>query len=114
MIRELPRFPDIYRFFRWGIADPGDVDAIINTNVLWYLGRRRETEPVIEYLLKLIGEGRETISDRWYVDPFVCWYFLTRALAGTVTRAGELILMRLENAGGPHALKAAVVPRTET
>jgi hypothetical protein len=67
-----------FLFWHTTEANRNDVDGGINANVLYYLGEREETRPVIELLIKIIGEKREGECDAWYVDPMVIHYFCSR------------------------------------
>ncbi|MDB5011700.1 MAG: hypothetical protein JWR67_770 [Mucilaginibacter sp.] len=55
-----------------------DVDAVVNANVLYYLGKSAATLPVINYLIQVIIEGREEECDKWYKNPFTVYYFISR------------------------------------
>jgi hypothetical protein len=55
-----------------------DVDAVVNANVLLYLGRCAATKPAIQWLARLVEEGREQDSDKWYRDLFTFHYALSR------------------------------------
>ncbi|QIX60256.1 hypothetical protein HER32_03245 [Hymenobacter sp. BT18] len=56
-----------------------DVDAVVNANVLYYLGERAETRAVEAYLLRIIAEGREASCDKWYLNVYSVYYFFGRA-----------------------------------
>lgn len=55
-----------------------DIDAVVNANVLYYLGDVDETQPVIDYLLRIISDKRESDCDTWYRNPFSVYYFFSR------------------------------------
>jgi hypothetical protein len=55
-----------------------DVDAVVNANVLFYLGLSSETRPVIDFLMNIIVAEIEENSDRWYKNPFNLYYFISR------------------------------------
>jgi hypothetical protein len=95
-------------FFRITAAEPNDVDGVVNANVLFHLGRRAETEPVIEHLLALLREKRELDCDKWYDNPFVIWYFFSRALGPHAPQAGDLIEARLAQTQPRSALDVAL------
>src|SRR5437868_1358092 len=54
-----------YRFFKY-TAERRDVDAVVNANVVVYLGVCEETRPVIEHLLAALRANREMLSTIWY------------------------------------------------
>jgi len=65
------------RFF-YTHANYGDVDGVVNANVLLYLGERPETKPVVDWLIHLVEEGNEAAYDKWYPHPFMFYYALSR------------------------------------
>jgi hypothetical protein len=77
-------------FWRRTEARPGDVDAVVNANVLLYIGERAETEPVIEHLVRIVREGREEGCDKWYLDRYALYYAIARNLEAGIARFGEL------------------------
>jgi hypothetical protein len=97
-----------YAFFTRTSAKPFDVDAVVNANVLFYLGRRPETEPAIAHLLDVLRAGSETTCDKWYERPFAVWYFFSRALRDIAAEAGEIITKRIEAAIPESALDRAL------
>jgi hypothetical protein len=95
----------LFYFFRKTSAKPFDVDAVVNANVLFYLGEIAETRPVIEHLLRVLRENRERSCDKWYDNPFVIWYFFSRALHTVAPEAGEIIDRKLAEATPSNALE---------
>jgi hypothetical protein len=85
-----------------------DIDAVVNANILFYLGRDGETEPVIGLLTKVLRDREEAGCDKWYDSPFVVWYFFSRALRRAGAEAGGLILGRLRGARPDSALERAL------
>jgi len=75
-------------FLFWRSAECGryDVDSIVNANVLYYLGDQETTQPVIDLLIKLIEEGREGDCDKWYLNPFTAYYFISRNYYAGITK----------------------------
>lgn len=67
-------------FFFWKKMECSrtDVDAVVNANVLYYLGPSSSTKPVIKYLVDIILLNKETDCDKWYRNPFTVYYFLSR------------------------------------
>lgn len=55
-----------------------DVDAVVNANVLFYLGLDNATRPIINYLKDIIDKNKEGNCDLWYRNPFTIYYFFTR------------------------------------
>lgn len=96
----------LFTLFTRTAASIHDVDGAVNANMLFYLGRTAETEPVAAYLLDLIGRHAERECDTWYPSPFAIWYFSARALSGC-DEAGALILGRLAATKPGNALERA-------
>lgn len=92
---QLLHAPTLILFFRRTSARPFDIDAVVNANVLYYLGITEETKPVVDYLLDILRQNRESCCDKWYDNPFVVWHFLSRALKRTAPEAGKIIIGRL-------------------
>jgi hypothetical protein len=92
----------MYAFFTRTSAKPFDADAVVNANVLFYLG---EIPEVVEHLLRVLRENRERHCDKWYDNPFVVWYFFARALPEL---AGELIEQKIARATPSNALEHAL------
>lgn len=95
----------LYYTFRRCPPRRNDVDAVVNANVLFYLGRSTQTEPVVGWLLKLLDENAEMDSDKWYDRPHLVWYFLSRALRAAGADASEPLLTRLRLRPGTTTLE---------
>lgn len=107
-LRQLAHLPTLYMFFRSTSAAPGDVDAAVNANALLHLGAFDRRQAVVDHLLAVLRDGTETVCDKWYENPFVIWYFLSRSLRAAGADAGGLVLGRLETATPANALEAAL------
>jgi hypothetical protein len=94
VLRQLRHLPTLVMFFRLTSAKPGDIDACVNANVLYFLGRFPREEAVVAWLLSVLREGAERQCDKWYDNPFVVRYFLSRALAPRAPEAPDLIVRR--------------------
>lgn len=95
-------------FFTVTSSRPRDVDAVVNANVLCYLGLDRQTAAVVPYLAAILARGGEADCDKWYVDPFVIWFFFSRALAHHRPDLAPLVLDRLAGARPASALQHAL------
>src|SRR5207249_4371088 len=84
-----------YRFFKY-TAELRDVDAVVNANVVIYLGICEETRPAIEHMLAVLRANREMMSTIWYGSRFTVWYFFSQALHEIAPEAGVMILPRIE------------------
>ncbi len=65
-------------FWQSGEASRNDIDAVVNANVLYYLGENKYTKPIIKHLINIIDEGREDNCDTWYRNPLSVYYFISR------------------------------------
>jgi hypothetical protein len=72
-----------------------DLDAGVNANVVLYLGRCRGTERAVDFLIDVATRG--VIADRWYQDPFMLWYLISRALRRHEINAGAVLLQHLNS-----------------
>jgi hypothetical protein len=77
------------RMFWRTSAAPDDVDAIVNANVLHYLGDGPHAPPVVHHLLGILRRGEEDRSDNWYRSPFVFYYAVARCAAIGVSGLAE-------------------------
>ena len=62
------------------------VDAVVNANVLYYLGDIPETRPVVDLLVRIIETHEETRCDYWYHKPNIIYYFLARLFRLRIAR----------------------------
>jgi hypothetical protein len=100
-----------YRFFRY-TAKVRDVDAVVNANVVIYLGVCAETRPAIEHMLAVLRANREIMSTIWYGSRFTVWYFFSQALHAIAPEAGEIIVPRIEAGEPGNALELAMATST--
>src|SRR5262249_8543546 len=99
-------------FFFRHIAEVRDIDAVINANVIIYLGNREAPRPAIEHLLAVLRANREMASTIWYGNRFIVWYFFSQALHEIAPEAGETIVPRLEAMAPLNALDLALASST--
>jgi hypothetical protein len=78
MFREFKRPIHSLAFWLKHEVSRNDVDAVVNANVLFFLGSDFETKPVIQFLIKVIVNENEADSDSWYKNPFTLYYFISR------------------------------------
>ena len=106
LTREQLRHPLVcLAFFSRTSARPFDVDAVVNANVLHYLG---DVPEVAAYLLRVLREDRESQCDKWYENRFAVWYFFSRALFRNTPEAEELIATKIAAAKPSNALEHAL------
>jgi hypothetical protein len=106
--RELRHPLTLLAFFYRTSAKPNDVDAVVNANVLHYLGPIPETRAVAEHLLEILRRDREVHCDKWYDNPFVVWYFFARALHRAAPEGAHLIERKLTATKPGSALEHAL------
>jgi len=112
IVRWWPHPRKIYRFFRHTTAEVGDVDAVINANVVIYLGDCEETRSAIAHMLAVLRANGEMMSTKWYESRFTVWYFFSHALREIAPEAGEMIVPRIEAATPRNALDLALAAST--
>ena len=105
---DLMRPRALWDLFVRGTASVFDLDAVVNANVLHFLGASAETRPVVEWLLTILRERRETDCDKWYDNPFVVRYFFARALAAINEEARAIIVRRVEGSSPSSSLEHAL------
>lgn len=110
--RELRHPLVLFSFFRKTSAKPFDADAVVNANVLHYLGAIPETRAVVEHLLTVLREDRERQCDKWYDNPFAVWYFFARALHRIAPEAGTILEKKIAAATPSNALEHALAACT--
>jgi hypothetical protein len=108
VVRQLRDAFVLYAFFRSTSAKPYDIDAIVNANCLFALGKFPGYEKVVNHLVAVLRSNSETTCDKWYDNPFVIWYFFSRALSATTPEAGNLITERIKSSAPSNALEAAL------
>lgn len=113
VLAQLRHAATLAMFFRLTSAKPYDVDACVNASTLFYLGRFAGSAAVVGFLVRCLETGAEQQCDKWYENPFVVRYFLSRALASADAPAGDLVVRRTAadaRANGlEHALAAATL-----
>ncbi len=75
-------------FWRDG-AKRGDIDTVINANVLLYLGERPETEAVIRWLLETANAGLEEDTDKSYRSRAAFYYAVSQCYRSGMVRFDE-------------------------
>jgi len=98
----------LWNLFVRGTAGLRDVDAVVNANVLHFLGRPQNEPAVVEWLLAILRDGRETDCDKWYDDPFAVWYFFARTLAPMSAEACAIIARKVGETVAATALDLAL------
>ncbi len=71
-------------FWRQMECSRSDVDAVVNANVLSYLGEIPETAPVVDWMVRIIEKGEEAHCDKYYCNPLSVHYFFSRCYAAGI------------------------------
>jgi hypothetical protein len=77
-LRQILKLRQLCWFFRVTECRPNDLDPVVNANVLYYLGERPETRPIIRILIQIIEDQDEETCDKYYGSRFTFYYFLSR------------------------------------
>jgi len=67
-----------YYFWKLMPCEKRDIDAVVNSNVLFYLGEGENTEAVVDLMVQVIEEGREETCDKWYSTAIMVYYFFSK------------------------------------
>lgn len=67
-------------FWKWTESGRYDIDAVVNANILTYIGIREETEYVVKYLTSIISNDMEKGCDKWYSNPMTAYYSISRCI----------------------------------
>jgi hypothetical protein len=84
-LRQLRKLRALYWFYSVTECRPSDVDLVVNANVLFYLGERPETRPIIRSLIKAVEDQAEETCDKYYGSRFAFYYFVSRTRAAGVS-----------------------------
>ncbi|MGB8700931.1 MAG: hypothetical protein WCD18_16075 [Thermosynechococcaceae cyanobacterium] len=63
---------------------PNDIDSVVNSNVIWYLGECPETDVICDYLQNIVASGQEAQSSWYYPGSMTLYYAISRAYANGV------------------------------
>jgi hypothetical protein len=79
-------------FFFWYYSECSryDVDAVVNANILYYLGKRKETDAIIHHLIHVIKENKEDDCDKWYRSTLIVYYFISRNIPAGISELKEI------------------------
>jgi hypothetical protein len=88
-------------FYTWvGVPQEfNDIDAVVNANVVCYLGESGHVREACAYLVDMIRSGRERESYRYYLDNLALYYAVSRAYASGVDSladAAEALARKVE------------------
>jgi hypothetical protein len=81
-------------------AEPDDVDVVVNTNVVRYLGPSSPPE-VVEWICSVVEAGDEHLADKWHRNPYTLYASIADAHRRGVARfaaIGPTICARIDSA----------------
>lgn len=74
------------RFLTWLTEGENDVDAVVNANVVLYLGDSPETEAACDYLARQLGSAPPELGSWYYPDALALDHAVSRAAWHGVSR----------------------------
>jgi hypothetical protein len=79
-------------FYFWKLNEsaPDDVDAVVNANVLLYLGEGEETMAVAGLLEDVLRRGAEECADKWHLNRFTFYYAVARTFQAGARALGGM------------------------
>jgi hypothetical protein len=110
-LRQLLRPIPFFLFWILFSARPRDIDAVVNANVLFYLGENPAARSVVDFLTATLKRGDEAISDKWHRNRFMFYYAVSRNCGSGIhglDEARDLIVDRVVAAlaGAPGEIRA--------
>jgi hypothetical protein len=106
-LRQLLKLRQLHWFYTVTECKPDDIDMVVNANVLYYLGARPETEPIIRRLIQIVEEEGEETCDKYYANRFNFFYFLSRNYAAGIrafASVGDAIVQRIRSCVRPNGM----------
>jgi hypothetical protein len=98
VLREMKNPLATFFFWRQHDCARNDIDSVVNANTLHYLGLTTATRPALAYLLQIVADNREAVSDNWYHNPFTLYYSLARSYFAGISElapARQLVIDRI-------------------
>lgn len=78
--QELRHRERLQNFFQLNEAEPDDIDAVVNANVLYLFGRCKDTDAVVDFITQVVRGGREESSDKWHHSRFNLYYAMSKSM----------------------------------
>lgn len=83
--KELKTLIKSFIFWRKFNCSRYDVDMVVNSNILFYIGKDNRTKKVINYLIETIKHNQESNRDKWYRNVLTAYYFISRNIYAGIT-----------------------------
>ncbi len=80
----------------WQWTGKDDVCAVVNANVVLYLGESQQTRGAIEYLMRVIREGSEEKEIVFYANAMSLYYMLSRDYYSGIAAFGAVKTVMME------------------
>jgi hypothetical protein len=90
LLREFRHPIGQYFFWKYMSCSKNDVDAVVNSNVLNYLGVSEETKPVFNLIREVLEKGKEETCDKWYGRPILVYYFFSKNMCSETINLNSL------------------------
>ena len=88
--RELRHPIGQYYFWKLMPCAKNDIDAVVNSNVIHYLGENQVTAAAIDLMVRVIAEEREEICDKWYLRHVLIYYFFSKNMNKGIEKLEEI------------------------
>ena len=77
-LRELKNPVKSHFFWKYLECERDDIDAVVNANVLSYVGLNEKIAPIVRWMNEVIAGGTEHCCDKWYLKKSTVYYFFSR------------------------------------
>jgi hypothetical protein len=67
-----------------------DIDAVVNSNILYYLGYSDKTAAVVDWMVDVIDKSEESTCDKWYRRPILVYYFFSKNFSQNISKLNPL------------------------
>lgn len=108
VLRELKERSKMKDFWKKKECDPYDVDAVVNANVLTYVGLSKKTMPVVEWINRILSDETETTCDKWYRSLSTVHYFFSRIYRSNDVRLEQTRKLIRERVSGRFSPSGSV------
>ena len=85
-----------YYFWKLMPCAKRDIDAVVNSNVLYYLGYNTQTAPIVKWMLEIVQNSQETTCDKWYKRPILIYYFFSKNFSKNIPELEPLKVLLKE------------------
>lgn len=79
-----------YYFWKLMHCAKNDIDAVVNSNVIHYLGENKITAAAVDLMVRVIEDKREEVCDKWYLRPILVYYFFSKNMNKGIEKLEKL------------------------